>query len=618
MTRVLLYALGLAWAALQIWNAVQVGLPDLVLLPAHVGFAVAMALLIQSASGRRREGDAPLPVVDTALALLVLAAAGHLVLQSDRLALRVIGLDPVTPADVAAGVVLILLLLEACRRTAGLALAILGVVFIAYAFLGIYFPGPLRHRGLALDRFVDLQVLSTEGLFGTPIQVAAQMVFYFVLVGTFLERSGAAQLFVSFAYSVTGRARGGAAKASVVSSALFGTVSGSAVANVLVDGLFTIPLMKRTGFSGTVAGAIEAVASTGGQLMPPVMGAAAFVMAQTIRVPYWDIVVAASVPAILYYLSLYVVADLYSRKEGLRRLNPEEIAGLLKGTSRRLHLFLPLVLLLGLLWAGWSLTKVGIFTVGAVLAVSWLRKETRMGPGAIVEALYGAARASIDVAIPSAVAGIIVGTLVNTGVALRFQDILLLLTAGEVLPSLVVAMVVTLILGMGVPTTAAYLLAAILVAPTIVGLGVPALAVHLFIFFFGVISMVTPPVALAAFAAAGISGASLWGTGWQAFRFALAGFLIPYAFAFNQGLLLRGPALEVAWVVTTTTLGVVALSAAIVGYAYGTLRPAERALLFVASLLLIIPEKTTDLVGLGLAAAILAWQWRRRSSGVPA
>jgi TRAP transporter 4TM/12TM fusion protein len=612
---------GLAWAAFQLWYAVQGGLmDDLVVLPAHVGFAVALALLVIAPSRRRREAAARIPAYDLALAGLALGAAGYLVSEHDRLVQRIVGVDPVTPADVAAGVVLVALVLEASRRTAGLALTVLGAAFIAYAFLGLYFPGPLRHRGLDLERFIDTQVLSTEGLFGVPIQVAARMVFYFVLVGAFLDRSGAASLFVSVAYSLTGRARGGSAKASAVSSALFGTVSGSAVANVLVDGLFTIPLMKKTGFSPRVAGAVEAVASTGGQLMPPVMGAAAFVLAQIVGIPYWDVVVAAFVPAALYYFSLYVMVDLHARKEGLRKLRPDEIADLRKGLTGRLHLFLPLAYLVYLLSAGYSLLTVGLWTMIAVFLVSLLRRETRMGPREVLDALYGAARSSLDVAIPSAVAGIVVGTLVHTGVALRFQDILLALTGGLLLPSLVVTMLVTLVLGMGMPTTAAYLLAAILVAPTIVGLGVPPLAVHLFIFYFGVISMVTPPVALASFAAAGISGASLWGTGWEAFKFALAGFLIPYAFAFNQGLLLQGPVGGVVWVVATTALGVAALAASLVGYAFGALRPLERAGLLAASLMLIVPETITDLVGLALAAALLALQWGRRRSAasVPA
>ncbi|MBI2555816.1 MAG: TRAP transporter fused permease subunit, partial [Candidatus Rokubacteria bacterium] len=568
-----LVGLGLAWALFQLASAFLGSFDDMVLLPGHVAFAASMAMLARSLSGNRREETAPIPVSDLLLAIVPLAAGGYLLVEQARLTSRISGVDPVTTPDVVIGVSLILLVVEACRRTAGSVLTGLAVVFVVYAFAGPYLWGPFQHRGISLLRFVDLQVLSTEGMFGIPTSASANMVFYFVLVGAFLERSGAGQLFISVAYSLTGRARGGSAKASVISSALFGTVSGSAVANVLVDGWLTIPLMKRTGFSPSVAGAIEAVASTGGQIMPPVMGAAAFVLAQIVGVSYWNVVVAAAIPAILYYVSLYFMVDFHSRKEGLRTLQREEIADLLSGMLDRVHMFFPLAYLIYLLSQGYTLMSVGLRTVIAIILVSLLRRATRMGVRQVVDALYAGARAAVDVAVPSAIAGIIVGTLVHTGLAIRFKEILLALTGGLLLPSLVVAMVVTLILGMGMPTTAAYLLAAILVAPAIQGLGVPALAIHLFLFYFGVVSMVTPPVALAAFAAAGISGANLWSTGIQAFKFSLAAFLVPYAFVYNQALLLTGPWGEIAWVVSTTAVGVAVLAAAVVGYAYGPTRP---------------------------------------------
>jgi TRAP transporter 4TM/12TM fusion protein len=606
-----LVGLGLAWAALQLASAFWGGFDDLVLLPGHVAFATSMALLGQTASGRRRGADAGVPAGDLVLALLPLAVWSYMLAERSRLATRTSGVDPVTTPDIGFGLALIVLVVEACRRTAGPVLTGLALLFVAYAFAGPHLPGAFTHRGISLSRFIDLQVLSTEGLLGIPTSASANMVFYFVLVGAFLERSGAGQLFISVAYSVTGRLRGGSAKASVISSALFGTVSGSAVANVLVDGWLTIPLMKRTGFSPAVAGAIEAVASTGGQLMPPVMGAAAFVLAQIVGVSYWDVVVAAAGPALLYYLSLYFMVDFESRKAGLEKLRRAELADLLSGLGDRLHLFLPLGYLVYLLSQGYALMSVGLRTVVAIILVSLFRRATRMGVGQVVDALYAGARASVDVAVPSAIAGIIVGTLVYTGLALRFKESLLVMTGGLLLPSLFVAMLVTLVLGMGMPTTAAYLLAAILVAPAIQGLGIPALATHLFLFYFGVVSMVTPPVALAAFAAAGISGASLWLTGTRAFKFSLAAFLVPYAFVLNEGLLLKGPWTEVIWVVSTAAIGVVLLAAAVVGHAYGPAHPLERLVLLISSLLLITPEKVTDFLGLIMALAIVVIQRRR-------
>lgn len=355
-----LVGLGLAWAGFQLASAIRGGFDDLVLLPGHVTLATSMALLGQTVSGKRREGTDRVPFYDLALAILPLFAGGYLLWEQSRLTTRTAGVDPVTSFDVAIGLLLIVLVLEACRRSAGLALAALGGAAIVYAFAGPYFWGPFKHRGMSLPRFVDLQVLSTEGIFGIPTSASANMVFYFVVVGAFLERSGAGQLFISVAYSLTGRARGGSAKASVISSGLFGTVSGSAVANVLVDGWLTIPLMKRSGFPPPVAGGIEAAASTGGQLMPPVMGAAAFVLAQIVGVSYWEVVVAAAVPATLYYLSLYFMVDFYSRKEGLQPLGREEIAGLLAGLRDRIHLFLPLAYLVYLLAQGYTLMSVGL------------------------------------------------------------------------------------------------------------------------------------------------------------------------------------------------------------------------------------------------------------------
>lgn len=600
----------LLWAGFQLYSAYWGGFEDLIQRPLHVGFAIATGFLAYSLTGKRR-ADEGLPGWELILAFVALFSGIYLVSQHTRLTTRMAFIDDVTTADRVLGIATIILLLEVCRRTLGITLVLVALSFLIYGFVGPYLPGVLRHRGISIPHFVDLQFLSTNGIFGIPIGVSADMVFYFVLVGTFLERSGAGDLFISTAYWLTARARGGSAKASVVSSSLFGTVSGSAVANVLVDGWMTIPLMKRTGFSPSVSGAIEAVASTGGQIMPPVMGAAAFVLAQIVGVSYWDVVVAAIVPGLLYYLSLYFMVDLYSVRCGLRALRREEIANLLGGLTERLHLFLPLAFLVYLLSQGYTLMRIGLWTVGAVALVSLLRRSTRMGFAKTIDALSRGAREAINVAIPSAVAGIIIGMLVYTGLVLKFKTILVTITGGYLLPSLGVAMVATLILGMGMPTTAAYLLSAILVAPALVELGVPALSAHLFIFYFACVSMVTPPVALAAFAAAGISGGDLWRTGMDAFRFSLAGFLVPYAFVLNGGLLLKGPVLEIVWVIASTGIGVVVLASAVVGQGLQPTTLVERIALFVASVLLIYPERITDLIGLGIGIIVMMKQTRR-------
>jgi TRAP transporter 4TM/12TM fusion protein len=590
-------------------------LPELTFLSIHVGTTTAIAFLVIGWKARRTAGDA-VPLIDILLAVAALACAAYFASQGTRVAERIEGVDAVYLLDCVFGIVLIALLVEASRRVAGTVLMALVLLFIAYVFLGPYLPGALAHRGMSLLRFIDLQVLSTQAIFGTPISASAHMVFYFVIVGAFLERSGAGQLFVNLAYCVTGRAWGGAAKASVVSSGLFGTVSGSAVANVLVDGIITIPLMKRTGFKASLAGAIEATASTGGQLAPPVMGAAAFILADIVGVSYASVAYAAIVPALLYYLSLYILVDSYSRRMGLGPNPALPVAESFAGFRERWHILIPLGVMIYLLTAQYSLMLVGAATLVVIVILSWARASTRMNLAAVYDGIVNGARAAAEVAIPSAVAGIIVGVLVNTGMALHLERWLLDIAGNSLMISLVGVMVLTLIFGMGMPTAAAYLVAAVLVAPALQHLGVPALPAHLFIFYFAVLSMVTPPVALAAYAAAGISGANLWTTGVLAFVIAIPGFLIPFAFVFDQGLLLQGDLLHIARAVTTATIGVFVFSAATGGYAFGPLAWPVRAALLCFSPLLIAPDPLLDLAGgIGIALVLGYQLWRFKLSG---
>lgn len=587
-------------------------LDELTFLGVHVGAATAITFLICGWKGRR-EGGEDVPLLDVALAALALAASLYFAGQGPRVTERIEGVDPVYLPDIIFGLILIAVLIEACRRITGAVLTVIALVFVAFIFLGPWLPGGLWHRGMSLARFIDLQVLSNQGIFGTPISASAHMVFYFVVVGAFLERSGAGKLFVDLAYCLTGRAWGGAGKASVISSGLFGTVSGSAVANVLMTGVVTIPLMKRSGFKAATAGAIEATASTGGQLAPPIMGAAAFILADIVGVGYASVAFAAIVPAILYYMSLFALVDCVARRDGLGPDPSLPIAESLLGLKERWHLMPPLFLMIYLLMAQHSLMLTGAATTAVIVAISWARVSTRMNPVACYDAVIRAAKSTAEVAVPSAVAGIIVGTLVQTGMALRLQRWLLDVAGNSLMASLAGAMVLTIILGMGMPTAAAYLVSAILVAPALQELGVPALAAHLFVFYFAILSMVTPPVALAGYAAAGLSGANLWTTGWMAFLIAIPGFLIPYAFVFDQGVLLQGDPLHVVRVILTASLGVLGLSAATGGYLFGPLAMPLRVVLFCASPLLIDPRFYTDMVGGGVMALIVAWQvWRHK------
>lgn len=588
---------------------------EIAFLGVHVGAATAISFLICGWQGKRGEGEA-VPVADVLLAFLALGSALYFASQGPRITERIEGVDEVFTADVAFGLVLLATLIEACRRVTGAVLTAIAVIFIAFIFLGPWLPGGLWHRGMTLERFIDLQVLSSQAIFGSPISASAHMVFYFVVVGAFLERSGAGKLFVDLAYCLTGRAWGGAGKASVISSGLFGTVSGSAVANVLMTGVVTIPLMKRSGFKPATAGAIEATASTGGQLAPPIMGAAAFILADIVGVSYASVAFAAIVPALLYYISIYALVDCVARRDGLRPDPSLPIAESLAGLRERWHLIPPLFLMIYLLMAQHSLMLTGAVTTVVIIAISWARVSTRMNLAACYDAIVRAAKATAEVAVPSAVAGIIVGTLVQTGMALRLQRWLLDMAGDSLLVTLIGAMLLTIILGMGMPTAAAYLVSAILVAPALQEFGVPALAAHLFVFYFAILSMVTPPVALAGYAAAGLSGANLWTTGWIAFLIAVPGFLIPYAFVFDQGVLLQGDPLHIVRVIATASVGVLGLSAATGGYLFGRLAMPLRVVLFCASPLLIDPSFYTDMIGGGVIASILAWQvWRYKIAG---
>lgn len=578
----------------------------------HVGTTTAIAYLIFGWHARRGEDDR-VPLPDVLLALAALACSAYLALEGQRLTERIAAVDAVYTLDYVFGILLIVVLLEACRRVAGLILTAVAVIFIAYIFAGPYLPTFMAHRGMSLMRFIDLQVLSTHGIFGSPISASAHMVFYFLIVGAFLERSGAGQLFVNLAYGLTARTWGGSGKAAVVASGLFGTVSGSAVANVLLTGIMTIPLMKRAGFKPSLAGAIEATASTGGQLAPPIMGAAAFVLADVVGIPYPQVVIAAIVPALLYYGSLFALVHCHALRHGMRPDYSMPIREHMAGLRQRWHLLLPLVLMVYLLMQRYSLMTVGAYTVLAIIAVSFLRRATWMGPRAIFEAIVRGGRSAVEVAIPSAVAGIIVGTLVQTGLALRLQRFLLELADGSLAISLVGAMILTIILGMGMPTTAAYIVSAILVAPALVELGLEPLVAHLFVLYFAILSMVTPPVALASYAAAGIARANLWQTGFTAFLLAIPGFLIPYAFAIHPGLVLQQGLMPAVTVIAPAALGVLALSAATGGYAFGPLSWPLRVLTFAAGPMLISPDFTTDVAGAAILLAVVAYQLFRRS-----
>jgi TRAP transporter 4TM/12TM fusion protein len=545
---------------------------------------------------------------DALLILLVLATIGYLFVNYEYVVTRYSLVHPLEKADLVFGIILSLLLIEGSRRAIGPALPITALFFLVYAYAGPYLPGLLRHSGFTTESIVDQLYLTTEGIFGMPLGVSATYVILFIIFGTFLEKTGTGQLFMDFASAITGWTRGGPGKISCISSALFGTISGSAVANVMVDGWLSIPLMKRTGFKPAFACAVEATASTGGQIMPPVMGAAAFVMAEFTGIPYITICLYAMIPALLYYLSLFASIHFEAGRMGLKGIPKDELPNLKKVMFTRGHMFIPLGVIVYMMISGYTPMLACIYSTITVVLLSMVRKETRMGFRTFLAALEESAKNTLGVAAACACAGIVIGVINLTGVGLKFTSFVLFIAGDSLIPALVLTMIAGIILGMGMPTTPAYIVQAALLIPALIKLGVLNVAAHMFVFYFSTISAITPPVAMAVYAAAGIGGAKLWPTGLWAMRIAATGFVVPFMFVYGTSLLFIGTWFEIITSAVSASFGVIALAAGMMGYFVKELKAWERVLLVVAALLLIKPGIYTDAVGYVLLALIYCRQ----------
>ena len=509
--------------------------------------------------------------------------------------------------DMVVGIAGTAMVMELTRRAAGLALPILAGLFIVYAFAGPVMPGVLHHNGIPADTFFSY-VYSMQGIHGITTDVSATYIILFVAFACFLNASKAGDFFNDLSIALVGWARGGPAKVAVISGVLFGTISGSAVGNVVASGMITIPMMRRVGYDRSTAAAVEATSSTGGQITPPIMGAGAFIMAEILGIPYTDIAIAAIIPTVLFYLACYVHADLHARKHGLSGIPRDELPPLLS-VLKRGHLVLPIALLIGMLLAGYSVFRAGAVGIVAAIVASWLSgRVDRMGPGAVFDTLSISAREAVQLMAICACAGIIVGVIALTGIGGRFSNMVLAIAGESRFLALVFAMLITLVLGMGMPTTAAYAVAASVVAPGLAQLGVPALTAHLFIFYYAVISAITPPVALASFAAAGMANADPWKTSLIALKLGLATFIVPFMFFFGPELLMRGEWPAILQVLVTTSLGVWVLAASTEGwYAARRIDMVSRAVLFGSALCLIVPGMITDLIGVAGALAVYGW-----------
>ncbi len=603
--------LAIAFSLFQLYTA-TFGVLDAQLQRAvHLGFGLVLVyLLYPTRKGWSRHKLHPF---DLLLALLGAAAPAYILLNYKSLVLRA---GMVSGADLAMGLLGVLLVIEAARRVVGLPMVCVVLLFLAYAFAGPYMPGVLAHRGLTPEQLISHLYFTTEGIFGIPLGVSSTFIFLFILFGAYLESTGLGKFFIDLANSIAGWASGGPAKVAVMSSGLMGTVSGSSVANVVGTGSLTIPMMKKLGYHKNFAGAVEAAASTGGQLMPPVMGAAAFLMAEFVGVPYLDIVKAAAIPALLYFIGVWLGVHFEARRSNLKGIPRSQLPKMGKLLHERGHLALPLIIIVYLLVAGYTPMRAALVAIVLAIACSALRKNTRMKPIQIVEGLENGAKNVLGVLVACAAAGIIIGVVTKTGVGLKLASGLLELSGGLLLPTMFFTMITAILLGMGVPTTANYVITSTIAAPALVQMGVPVLAAHMFVFYFGIIADVTPPVALAAYAGAGISGGNPLRTGVNASKLAIAAFIIPYMFVLSPVLLMVDATVPTLLFITLTAIiGMIALSSSLIGYLADNCRGWERLVLAVGGLLLIKPGLETDIIGIILSVGIYLLQRRRRQAG---
>ncbi len=573
----------------------------------HLGFALALIFLLFPARKKNRGKEYKVAWYDIILAIISVAVGAYWPVMIDVLVLRA---GNVTQLDFFIGIVAIILVLEATRRTVGLPITIISIVFMGYAVFGPYMPGVIAHRGLELDRLVQTMFFTTEGILGTPIGVSSTFIFLFLLFGSFLIKTGVGEYFNDLSIAIAGRSVGGPAKVAVFSSALQGTISGSSVANVVTSGAFTIPMMKNLGYKKEFAGAVEASSSTGGQLMPPIMGAAAFLMVEFIGgISYWEIAKAAAIPAVLYFSGIWIMTHFEAKRIGLRGLTKEEMPNKREVLSK-LYLLIPIIAIVLLLMSGMSVIRAALWSIVITVVVSAIRKETRIGFKGIIDALVDGARSALGVAAACAAAGIIVGVVTKTGLGLKMANGLLDFAGGALLPTLFLTMIASLILGMGSPTTANYVITSTIAAPAIILLGVPDLSAHLFVFYFGIVADITPPVALAAFAAAAISGGEPFRTGVESTKLAISAFIIPYMFVLSPELLMIDTTWTyLIWVVFTALLGMIAISAGVIGFWMRKLLWFERIAAIAAGLCLIYPENISDIIGLVLFGILFASQF---------
>lgn len=594
--KILVIVLSVAFVTYHLYTA-RFGMPIVMKHRAiHVGFMLALAFIYYPARSSNKTNTPT--IVDTILVLTTIVATVYTVMNVEPFAARA-GVAYMT--DYVFGAIVIVLVLEACRRVVGKGLLILAIIFLIYAYFGRYFPGVLSHRGYRVERIIYQMYLTGQGIFGIPIGVSSTYLIIFVILGAMLDKSGLAKLFNDVALKLGGKLVGGPAKVAVIASALMGTVSGSAATNVATTGAFTIPLMKRVGYSPAFAGAVEAAASTGGQIMPPIMGTVAFIMAEYLGVPYLTIAAAAVIPALLYFFGVFAQIDLRARKINLRGLADAEMPDVKQTLLRYGHMFIPIVVLVYFLVQGFTPLYAAFYSIVACWILSLIRPETRILWKEFVDISVSAARSALSVGIAMAAAGFVVAVLSMTGIGIILADNIVLLSQNNVFIALILSMIVSIILGMGLPTSACYIIASTIAVPILTKMGVAPFQAHFFVMYFSIISTVTPPVALASYVGAGMAGANPNEVGYSAFKLALAGFIVPFFFVYSPAMLLIA---DSTWIIVQSAItglfGIFLLAVSVEGYLQIKLPWWLRIGFLVASIMLIDPGVYSDIIGLAL------------------
>lgn len=598
--------LAIAFSCFHLYTALFGLMEPMIQRAIHLGFALILTFLVHPSKKKEYK------IFDILMIIISLVSILYILINYNYFITRFVYASKLKTIDIICGIFAILAILEATRRVIGLALPITASVFMIYTFFGKYLPGIFYHRGFSLNMFIDYQYMFQDGIFGVPLATSAGFIILFMIFGALMDKTGTGQFFIDFATALTGGFRGGPAKVAIVSSAIMGTISGSAVANVTTTGIFTIPMMKKLGYSSVFAGAVEAVASTGGQLMPPIMGAAAFIMAELTGIPYVKIALHAAIPALLYYLAVFIGVHFEAIKLDLQPIPKDERPNVKEVLLAKGHLMIPLVILVVLLASGYSPMYSALGGIISIILVSSLKKETRMSPKGFLDALEEGGKAAILVALACACAGIIIGVVTLTSLGLKLSSSLLAISGGTLIPALIISMVVGIILGCGLPVSASYVIMAAIVVPALIKLGVSTIAANMFALYFAVLSNITPPVALSAYAAAGISGADPLKTGLTAAKLGLVSFIVPFMFVYSPELLFVGEPISIIQALITSIIGTMCFAAACSNWFIRKNTLIETILLVMAALGLIYSGSFSDVIGIIMLIFVVILQRYRK------